>query len=66
MWDEEGDVERLATWILRWYKINHEWGSAQSLYLDYTNQFDTLHHSMVISLNVRQCMLGITICGRTE
>ncbi|CAM0875923.1 unnamed protein product [Alopecurus aequalis] len=46
LWEEEGDPDRLPTWILRWYKVNREWGPAPSLYLDYTNQFDMLHHSM--------------------
>ena len=66
VWDEEGDPERLPTWILRWYKINHEWGSAHSLYLSYTNEFDLLHYSMVISRTFLECIRGITICGRTK
>ncbi|CAM0903696.1 unnamed protein product [Alopecurus aequalis] len=51
VWDEEGDRDRLPTWILRWYNVNREWGPAPSMYLDYTNQFDLLHHSMEVPHN---------------
>ncbi|CAM0883096.1 unnamed protein product [Alopecurus aequalis] len=46
-WDEEGDPDRMPTWILRWYNVSRDWGKARSLYLDYTNQFDLLHTGMI-------------------
>ena len=47
-WDDQGDPDRMATWAHRWDKVNREWGTSRALYLQYTNEFDTLTANMVI------------------
>ena len=49
IWDDQGDPDRTATWAHRWDKVNREWGTSRSLYLQYTNEFDTLTADMVIT-----------------
>ncbi|CAM0949211.1 unnamed protein product [Alopecurus aequalis] len=41
-WDDHGDPLRRATWAHRWDGVSREFGTSKKMYMEYTNDFDTL------------------------